>query len=457
MTTLHDIIIIGSGLTGLSVAHFLEKLLPRQNIILLEKNDHPGGAIQSFRANNIQAECGPHGFLNNCEESRELLQDIGLSSTVQLAPLEDFSRFLCKNGKLTILPQHPGKFLASPLLSPLAKLRLLGDFFIKPISKDQTIAHWAGRRFGSAILPLVDAAITGTFAGDYQRLSIDSVMPGLRDLEKKYGSVFQAMRHRKKKVAGKNSGLPAMQNFPNGMEELTRTLAKDKTIHYHQEVSKINRQNDQWQVETSKKVYQGRRLVLALPVNAALKLLSPLAEPPVKEIPVARIANVVMVFGKEAEIPKGFGYLAPENEDRFCLGVMFSSAMFPDRTAHNTVLLEALVGGRRHPEHLDLNDQEIITRAVRDVSDLLSFTTPPTFTKVLRPAQGIPQLEMDHPALLTWRNNLIEKFNSLQITGFGWDGIGMNEMIKAAQKTALTMLKHGQDNETEKEVRAVYF
>ncbi len=457
MDNQHDIIIIGSGLSGLSTCHFLKKLQPDLDIVLLEKNNRSGGAVQSFHENDIQAEWGPHGFLNNCQESLELLNDTGLSTSVQLAPLGDFSRFLCKNGRLNELPQHPGKFLASPLLSPFAKMRLLGDLFIKPITDDQTIAKWASRRFGKAILPLVDAAVTGTFAGDFQQLSIDSVMPGLRDLEKKHGSVFQAMRHKKKNSVGKKPGLPAMQNFPNGMEQLIDTLTQNTTIHYQQEVCGLKWQADQWHVTTSQNSYKSRQLVLALPVNDSLNLLAPHLTPPVKKIPVARIANVVMVFGEEAHIPKGFGYLAPEVEDRFCLGVMFSSAMFPDRVPGGKVLLEALVGGRRHPERLDLSDEEITRHSVEDVSSLMKFPIPPHFTKVLRPSQGIPQLEMDHPALLAWRDRIREKFHSLEICGFGWDGIGMNEMIKAAKKTAQAILQNGRTDKKGTEVKTVYF
>jgi oxygen-dependent protoporphyrinogen oxidase len=452
----YDVIIVGSGISGLSVAQFLHEQQPELKVVLLEKGSRAGGAVQSFQQGEFRAEWGPHGFLDNCPEGQELIRGAGLEGRVQKAPLGQFSRYLCQQGRLAELPQSPKKFLLSPILSPAAKLRLLGDLWIKPATTEQTIGAWAGRRFGKAILPLVDAAITGSFAGDYQRLSIDAVMPGVRNLEKEHGSILRGLLRKKKGAAGKSAGLPAMQNFPNGMEELTASLSRNKDIRFQCPVLALSRDENGWAVETGAGSFHGRRLVLALPVNAALALLTPLSQPPVTEIPVARIANVVMVFA-QADIPKAFGYLAPEQENRFCMGVMFSSAMFPDRAPAPMALLEALVGGRRHPERLELADAELIRLAYDDLKKLLPLPAPPSFAQVLRPASGIPQLEMGHVKLLAWRDELQKRHPDLFISGFGWDGIGMNEMIKHGNRVARSIVDNLRDAPAPAEVRPVYF
>ncbi len=451
-----DVIIVGSGLSGLSVARFLHEKQPELKVILLEKEGRAGGAVQSFKQEGFRAEWGPHGFLDNCPEGQELIRLAGLAGRVQKAPLGQFARYLCQQGRLVALPQQPQKFLFSPILSPMAKLRLLGDLWIRPILTEQAIGQWAGRRFGKAILPLVDAAITGSFAGDYQRLSMDAVMPGVRNLEKQHGSVLRGLLRKRKAGGGKSPGLPAMQNFPNGMEELTASLARGKEIRFQCQADAIARDNNGWIVQTGTEQLLGRRLVLALPVNAALPLLTPLSPPPMSEIPVARIANLVMGFAG-VDIPKAFGFLAPEQENRFCMGAMFSSAMFPDRAPSPMVLLEALVGGRRHPERLELTDDELARRAYDDLKQLLPLPAPPRFVQVLRPASGIPQLEMGHVNLLAWRDDLHARHPDLHVTGFGWDGIGMNEMIKHASLVARAIADDLRAGPTPAEVRPVYF
>ena len=457
MNTIHDVLIIGAGLSGLSAAHFLQKLQPQTNVLILEKSDRPGGAIRSFLAEGFHAEWGPHGFLNNTEESLELLKDTGLINKVQKAPLGDFVRFVCNRGRLVELPQSPPKLLTTPLLSPFDKLRLLADLWIKPDPADQTIGAWAGKRFGKGVLHLVDAAVSGTFAGDLNRLSINSVMPGVRDLEIEYGSVLKGLKNKKKLAGSKPKDLPAMLSFPQGIEQFTHILAEKKSIQFNTTVTTIERKDDTWLVTANGKTFLAGNLIVALPVNASLRLLERLSSPPVSKVPMAKIVNVVMGFAASAQVPRGFGYLAPERENRFTMGAMFSSHMFPGRAPVGNILIEALVGGRRHPERLELNDVEMVEKVYEDISKLMALPDKPWFTKVLRPESGIPQLEMDHPALQEWLAVLEKKNPGLYACGFGWEGIGMNDMTKSAKKVAKGIIAGSRTASGREKVKPVYF
>lgn len=459
MENKYDVIIIGAGVSGLSAAHFLKKMSPATKVLLLEQGSRAGGAIQSFHEKGYLAEWGPHGFLDNVEESREILEDTGLYQEAQQAPLGDFHRYVCHQGKLVKIPQKPGKILTTPLLSLWGKLRVLGDLWIKPLKEDQTLAQWAGRRFGKEVLPLVDAAVTGSFSGDLNRLSIDAVMPGVRKLEQEHGSLFRGL---KKKMKGKKTAarkrLPAMNNFPQGLERLVEVLVQDKNISYNSTVSTISRQEGQWHIASDKGAFTAAEIVMALPVNSGLRLLSPLKKSPLSVLPVSRICNVAMGFNADTiKVPYGFGYLAPECEERFTLGVLFSSHMFPNRAPEGKVLIEALVGGRRHPERLQLSDAEIVEAVYRDISQLIDMRERPVFTRVLRPQSAIPQLEMDHPAMLDYRLELERAFAGLYVCGFGWDGIGINDMIKSAKKAATAISAGGRGQEAAAPVKPVYF
>ena len=454
METSYDAIIVGGGLSGLTVAHFLKKKNPGLSVIVLEKSDRAGGAIRSFQEKGFLAEWGPHGFLDNCEESRELLADTGLDRVAQKASLKNFLRYVCHQGRLVALPQNPKKLLATPLLTLPGKFRLLADLWKKPILEEQSLGEWAEHRFGRQILPLVDAAATGTFAGDYSRLSIDAVMPGIRKVEKEYGSVLRGLI--KKQKQGPKRGLPAMTSFPQGMEQLVTTLASRTNVHYKTGVEAINRDSSSWRIKTGNGPLSCRTLVLALPVNQCLPLLSGFG-PPASAIPESRIVTVAMGFTDRATIPYGFGYLAPEKESRFTLGVLFSTHMFPGRAPVGNVLIEALVGGRRHPERLSLTDDEIISNVYQDIRQLMDLPEPPWFTRVLRSAGGIPQLEKGHPALLGWKETLECSQPGLHICGFGWEGIGMNEMVKHGKRVAQAAAAGREEEKEEAKIKPVYF
>jgi oxygen-dependent protoporphyrinogen oxidase len=454
MPETHEILIVGAGLSGLSTAHFLHTSAPDLDILMLEQDGRPGGAVRSFKENGYLAEWGPHGFLDNNPASRALLSETGLDRIAQKAPLGSFVRYVCHDGKLVQLPQKPQALLATPLLSPLGKLRLLGDLFKKPRSAEQSVGQWAAYRFGAEILPLVDAAITGTFAGDYERISIDAVMPGVRALEKEAGSVLKGLLRKKKGAQG--ATLPAMTSFPQGMEQLITTLAAGPNIHYHSPVRAITRQGEAWELHTETGTYRAATVILALPVNRALALLASHA-PPVSAIPTARIATVALGFTDKAQVPFGFGYLAPEREKRFAMGALFSTHMFPGRAPQGRVLMEGLLGGRRHPERLELDDEELVSRIYDDLRQLIHLPEPPCFHRVLRGDSGIPQLEMGYPALLAWKDTMEQRLEGLHLCGFGWEGIGMNDMMKAAKTVAERILHRVGGKRQQPEVKPVYF
>jgi len=455
MAESHQIVIIGAGLSGLSAAHFLAQKAPELDLLILEQGNRPGGAVQSFREKGFLAEWGPHGFLDNNPASQALLANTGLDAIALRAPLGNFLRYVCHNGRLLPLPQSPRALATTPLLSPLGKLRLLGDLCKKPLPGEQSIAQWAAHRFGREVLPLVDAAATGTFAGDYERLSMNAVMPGVRRLEKESGSVLKGLMAKKKEKRGAGR-LPAMTSFPEGMEQLVTTLAAGANILYNTPAVAIRHNGKEWEIQTETKSRRAAILIVALPVNQALQLLAA-HEPPLAAVPMARIATVALGFGQKAMVPYGFGYLAPERENRFTLGALFSTHMFPGRAPENTVLLEALVGGRRHPERLELDDGELVSRIYADMKELIELPEPPCFQRVLRSSNAIPQMELGYPALLSWKEALEQRLPGLHICGFGWEGIGMNDMMKTASQVADRITSSAGSRQGKPEVKPVYF
>ncbi len=463
----YDVCIVGAGISGLSTAVFLHSQQPQLQVLVLEKSPQPGGAIATFSESGYQAEWGPHGFLDNCEESRTLIRLSRLEQAITTAPLGEFVRYVCLDGQLRCIPQKPLQILRQPLIPWSAKLRVLADLWKNPLPGEPSVAEWTAHRFGKVLLPFADAVFTGTYAGDINRLKIDAVMPGVRELEKQHGSVIRGviakMRTAARQGKGKKKGLPAMTSFTRGMAVLPQRLAADcvdrGSLVYGNGVREIVRENGGWRVLAEQGEVCCRHLVLALPVNQSLPLLTqalPTMPPPLPAIPEARIATVLLGFNDRARIPFGFGYLAPEQEQRFTLGALFSSHMFPGRAPAGHQLLEALVGGRRHPERLELADDQLIDSVYRDLRQLIELPEPPSFTAVLRPRAGIPQLEEGYTGLLAWRHAVHAACENLHLCGFGWKGIGINDMTKEARQVACRICTQAAVRE-ENEVKGVYF
>ena len=254
--------------------------------------------------------------------------------------------------------------------------------------------------------------------------------------------------------------MPAMTSFPTGMqrlaERLTETLEAESELLLGCGVTALAQSDNGWEVISERGHHIATNVVLALPVNSTLPLLGGLSpKSPLSAIPEAWIATVVFGFGPSAVLPPGFGYLVPEREGRFTLGTLFSSNMFPGRAPSGHIVFETLIGGRRHPERLQLDDATMTRLALEDIREILHLPGEPLYSTVLRPASGIPQLERGYGRLLAWRDQLMQEHRSLSICGFGWEGIGINDMVKEARRTVDAIL--AQANHRANEVKGVYF
>ncbi len=462
-------IIVGGGLSGLTVAHRIALDDPQHDFCLLEATPQCGGVIQSFQQEGIVAEPGPHGFLDNCKESQQLLQETGLDKLAIKASLKEFVRYVYHQGQLKMIAQSPGKILTAPLISPLAKLKVLRDVYKPYLDGEPSVAQWGAYRFGEALLPYLDAAFTGTYAGDIEKLTIDGVMPGLRAVEKEHGSIIRGVLKKRRtnpKKAKSSSGLPAMTSFPGGMRQLVDTLIAElvegKNLFYNSSVKAIAKEGDKgWRVITENGSYSAERLILAVPVNTALALLMEAGDfapptPPVQQLPQAAIANIALTFSKGVNIPPGFGFLVPEQEQKFILGALFSSNMFAGRAPANTHLVEVLIGGRRHPERLTLDSAEIIAAATKDIQEILQIAEPPLTSTILPAVGSFPQAEKGYSSLMRWREEVEEAADSLFLCGFGWQGIGINDMIRGSFRVAGKLLA-GEGVQKKAEIKGIYF
>ncbi|KJS03785.1 MAG: protoporphyrinogen oxidase [Desulfobulbaceae bacterium BRH_c16a] len=463
----YQTLIIGGGISGLTIAHKLRLQKPGHRFLVLEKGQRTGGVIASHRDQGYITEIGPHGFLDNCPESRQILTETGLDRECLKAPLIDFVRYVRLNGRLNLIPQTPRKILMAPLIPWSAKLRVLAELWQPVLQGEPTVAKWVAHRFGPALLPYLDAVYTGTYAGDFDRLTIDSVMPGIRALEKEHGSVLRGLLHKlrqnkKERAASTPLRMPAMTSFPEGMQRLPERLAENlrqnQDLLLSTEVIAVQPAGNGWQVETSKGRFQAADVVFALPINAALRLLANIDPSlPEKAVPEAWIATVVLGFKDTVRLPPGFGFLTPERERRFALGALFSSNMFPGRAPAGHIVFETLVGGRRHPERLELDDRTLTGKAFDDVREILNIRSEPVYTTVLRSNGAIPQLERNYPTLLAWRKKLLASYPGLHICGFGWEGIGLNDMMKSASRVAEEILSSAGRIQKDADIKGVYF
>ncbi|MBF0512309.1 MAG: FAD-dependent oxidoreductase [Candidatus Omnitrophica bacterium] len=144
--------IIGGGISGLAVLHYLkQRFSDMVEVTLYERNHDVGGSIRSIKKEGALFEWGPNSFLDNQPASLQLIDELGISPQLLEASLSSRRRYIQMQGQLHHLPMSPGILLPGILLSYKDKWSLISGLFHKGISTDCSIYDYVSQRFSSRI------------------------------------------------------------------------------------------------------------------------------------------------------------------------------------------------------------------------------------------------------------------------------------------------------------------
>lgn len=408
-------VIIGAGWSGLAAATFLQER--GQHVRVLEASPRPGGRIKTHREDGYLVEAGPHGVIPSSPATRALL-DASKVTLVTAPP--NAPRFVVHKNRAQALPSKPPEIITTPLLSATAKARLLTEPFHKPGSKDETVGAFARRRFGNGVSHLVDAFVTGVYAGDPNRIVLQHAFPDLHRMDQQ-GGILRNLT----KPAGPR---PTLTSAQNGMQAIIESLAARVPITYDEPAVKLQETTDAVEIDTrSGETIRADHVVLAIDPTVTRRLLDIGHDAPT-------MASVhVVAFGlPAANAPReGYGLLAPEAEGRFILGGLYESALFPGRAPEGQALIRCLVGGRRHPERANLPHDEIARQAWRDLTELGIVQGEPLRTFHLH-TEGIPQPEAGQGAWL----DALPQNGRIHVLGIGHRAVGLNALADEAHALA---------------------
>jgi oxygen-dependent protoporphyrinogen oxidase len=443
-----SVLVIGGGISGLSAAWFLRRR--GRAVRVLESQDRVGGVISSERRNGRLIELGPNSTLQKPGDGEDalgrLVAETGLSGQlVTAAPAAD-NRFVMRGGRLHALPASPFAFLASPLFSWPAKLRLLGEPFVGRGKGEETIAAFAERRLGREFLDYAVAPfVSGVYAGDPRVLSVRAAVPKVYDLKRRYGSLIVGAIARGAKGMGGPAG--RLVSFDGGMATLPETIAGKlaAAVRTGCRVVALARRDGAWEARwrsaTGAGVERARHVVVALPADAAADVVEPLSPEAaglLRAIPYAPIVTAAVAYRRRqvGHPLDGFGFLVPRGEDAGLLGGLFSSTLFAGRAPAGTVLLTAFTGGATDPRAMDRDDETLTRRIAGDLARILDIKGTPLSVRLSRQPRAIPQYTLGHLERVARIEALLAPLGGLYL-GASWrGGISVADCIRNGESLA---------------------
>lgn len=457
-----DAVVIGGGISGLTAAHALAKAGRR--FALLEGSPRFGGCIGSVSSGPYLADMGPQTF-QLTPSLRELVADLALDNEFVPAP-RDLKRYIFRHGRLMAVPLSPLQFLASPLVSLGAKMRILREPFVRaaPPGDDESIASFVRRRAGDELLDaLVEPFVSGVYAGDPERLSIRSAFPAIAELERTHGSVmrgFLARRYERRSTRAKleENSTPGLSNerrspgllrpggFVRGNQTLVDALLKTLGRHAYASahVTALRQRGAFFMLECEglpEKKVEAEHIILATSAAQAGDLVEPLepgAAEDLRAIESPPLAQVVLAYPKAAiRVPlDGFGFLACRGEGVRLLGAVWNSTLFPRRCPPGEALMTAFLGGATDLGIAQCSDEEVARFAHRDLERIMRVSHPPHVVAGFRWSNAIPQYSLGHEQRVARIRAAINRIPNLSLVGNFLSGVSVSDCINLAQATA---------------------
>lgn len=444
-----SIAIIGAGITGLTAAFRLHQR--GFAVQVFEQAACPGGSIRTIHEAGYLIETGPNTLMLGATEAKQLIRDVGLEPSLQVANPVAKKRFIVRRGRFLPVPMGPGSFFSTSLFSARTKAAIFGEFFAKRRERpaDVSLATLVSEHFTPELVDYaLNPLIAGIYAGDPARLSVRHAFPSLLEAERTHGSLLRGMIAQAKAKKARGETRAQLVSFPEGLQALPQALAAKlppAAVHYGAVVEAVvpgPKHRLVWTEYGRTTEAEFDDVILAIPAGALARLTigtnreRPLAG--LDEVLQPPVSSLFLGYRREqvAHPLDGFGGLVPAIEGRSVLGILFSSTLFPGRAPAGHVGLTVFVGGMRQPELAKLDTDALLAAIGQDLRDLVGVDSAPLFVRHSYWPRAIPQYTIGYERFLGEIERLEAATRGLHVGGNVRDGISLQDCIKAGERLA---------------------
>jgi oxygen-dependent protoporphyrinogen oxidase len=436
------VLVVGGGITGLTVAYELAGLLPDVSIELREADERLGGKLHTSPFAGLPAvDEGADAFLARVPHATALAAAVGLgaeltSPTGATASVWYDGLHPIPEGLLLGVPADMLRLARSDLITWRGKARAALEPLRPRTDAHDSIGALVRARFGDEIQErLVDALVGSIYAADTDRFSL-AMVPQLAALAGRGRSLLLSARA-VRAAAPATSG-PVFHAPRRGMASLVQAVAdaavaRGATLTLDTSVAAVAADGERWRVDDER--YDA--VVLATPAAPTAPLLAGSAPEAARLLATMDHAGVVLVTlavpAWPARLEGRSGYLVPKPVQGRVTAASFGSQKWAHwRGGDGEVLRVSLGRDGRSPD--DLDDDAAVGHAVREVGRHLGVDLQPTATRVSRWPRAFPQYRPHHRQWIAAVDAALPA--GLHVTGASYDGIGIPACVDQARRTA---------------------
>ena len=436
------VVVVGAGLTGLTVAYRLLQRDDPPDVTVLEAGDTPGGVIRSVRVGELEVEAGPDSFLVRKPWAVDLCRELGLGDDL-VEQGSTVAQILTPRGLLPVpagrlgIAASAGDVWRWKGMSVGGRLREIAEPVVprRRSERDESIGSLSRRRLGrSATESIVAPLLGGLSAGDVDRLSVHATFPELVRWERDLGSLRAGAR-RARASTGEASRSSPFATVRGGLhrivDELVARIGPDR-VRTGVPVRGVGRDGDGFAVSTDTGPEPATAVVVTTPAPAAADLIGALA--PDVAVHLARIrtastAVAVLVYadGTGERLPNASGFVAQRSLGLPITAATALSRKWPDAASGSRAVLRAFVGGIGLESQLAWTDEEILARAAEALGRVYGLPAP-VDARLVRWPDAMPQYEVGHLERIAAISRALP--GGLHVAGSAIGGVGIPDRIR---------------------------
>lgn len=387
----YDIVIVGGGISGLSLAKLLARM--DRKVLVIEASTHIGGSISSLNYKDFNVDMGAHTLYNSYTSLIRLMEVADIADMHQAREKKKYYINHKKSFQKMTAPLHWGELL----------MHLPKAFFVKKEGK--TVAEYYSRIMGKSNY------------SNFGRYALGAVISQIPD--EYLASFFLKIRKEK------NKNYPRSLTFRGGMQMLTEAYAKDSniTIRTNEEVQQIEKINEIYKITTQNATLESTNIALAIEADKAAHLahqIIPELSNLLKHIPYSEVSSYGIIIPKNASATPPFTFLLDTTNT-------FTSIVSRDVAPHLTYRGFTIhKQGKVAKEEL----KRILLEKIKSSEDEI--------LKECTKTHRLPKLTKGHPTFLENIDTLLPK--GFYLTGNYFEGMSLEDCVRRSESEALRFI-----------------
>ncbi len=450
--------IIGAGVSGLTLAYFIQKNSVKKNEITIIESESLGGSLRTEHYEECSLETGAHDFYLDSSILQSMFQNLGLS----LTPIQNNfeKKFISKDSQLMKAPLTFEKMNKTSILFFTEKIKF-SKAFKKQYSFWPSISiHEAFKSvFGQNAAEYLGSPLTRyLFHAEAEDIELASAFPRLytyleqgKNIADAYYSVQtdqKKLHHNDLNIKKDKAGRFTMSNgMPKLTEELGAYLKKDAVKIEFCKVQNIFLQNTRTKDEGGSKKYviQSKHkefkgydsVVFATPAHQSSKILKSFDKNLsvlLSEMKVSYTSTLYQAWSRKSFSMSGCGIFFPRVEKVPFLFILFLSNLYPEKCASDIFLTRTYLAG----DHTVFDDSDLIKVCLEVMKRKFRVKGDPLWSRVYR-NRGLPKYISGHSE---WKNKIsaiAQQYPRLYFHGKAFQGLQIEQQIEASYLFAKKM------------------